>query len=115
MISIHFVWHRSVYQELARLGSPEQQALLHKQLDDLGGPISFCKYKLKLSNDDDASGLSVPDSPSAKVIQVSNKYSLPITVQLFIGQLVTGRLSILPGQVFSSQLHGLSTCLPDSC
>lgn len=69
-IGIHLVWHRSVYQELARLGSPEQQALLHKQLDDLGAPISFCKYKLKLSNDDDAGGLSVPDSPSAKVIQV---------------------------------------------
>ncbi|KAK9904768.1 hypothetical protein WJX75_002167 [Coccomyxa subellipsoidea] len=60
---------KSVYQELARLGSLEQQALLHKQLDDLGAPISFCKYKLKLSNDDDANGLSVPDSPSAKVIQ----------------------------------------------
>lgn len=62
---------RSVYQELARLGSPEQQALLHKQLDDLAAPISFCKYKLKLSSDDDADGLSVPDSPSSKVIQVS--------------------------------------------
>ncbi len=63
--------NRSVYQELARLGSPEQQALLHKQLDDLAAPISFCKYKLKKSNDDDADSLSVPDSPSAKVIQAS--------------------------------------------
>ena len=60
---------RSVYQELARLGSPEQQALLHKQLDDLAAPISFCKYKLKKSNDDDAEGLTMPDSPSAKLIQ----------------------------------------------
>ncbi|BDA49634.1 Signal recognition particle subunit SRP68 [Coccomyxa sp. Obi] len=60
---------KSVYQELARLGSPEQQALLHKQLDDLAAPISFCKYKLKKSNDDDADSLTVPDSPSAKVIQ----------------------------------------------
>lgn len=73
------MWHRSVYQELARLGSPEQQALLHKQLDDLGAPISFCKYKLKLSNDDDAGGLSVPDSPSAKVIQVKYEYLTPVT------------------------------------
>ncbi len=64
-----------MYQELARLGSPEQQALLHKQLDDLAAPISFCKYKLKMSNDDDAGGLSVPDSPSAKVIQAIPLYS----------------------------------------
>jgi hypothetical protein len=34
---------RQVYQELARLGSMEQQALLNKQLDELQGPITFCR------------------------------------------------------------------------
>lgn len=37
---------RQVFQELVRLGSVEQQALLTKQLDDLQGPISFCRYLL---------------------------------------------------------------------
>jgi hypothetical protein len=60
---------RQVYQELAKVGSLEQQALLNKQLDDLAVPINFCKYKLK-RGDADADGLNVPDSPSAKAIQV---------------------------------------------
>lgn len=59
---------RSVYQELTKLGSLEQQVLLNKQLDDLAAPISFCKYKLKIASEDD--NLTVPDSPSAKGIQV---------------------------------------------
>ena len=34
---------RQVYQELARLGSMEQQALLNKQLDELEAPMSLCR------------------------------------------------------------------------
>ena len=34
---------RQVYQELARLGGMEQQALLHKQLDELEAPMSLCR------------------------------------------------------------------------
>ncbi len=59
---------RQVYQELAKLGSLEQQAVLNKQLEDLAAPINFCKYKLK--RDDADASVTVPDSPSAKAIRV---------------------------------------------
>lgn len=49
MLSYSSPWvpmRRQVYQELARLGSMEQQALLNKQLDELQGPITFCRSLL---------------------------------------------------------------------
>ena len=38
---------RQVFQELVRLGGVEQQALLTKQLDELQGPITFCRCMLE--------------------------------------------------------------------
>ena len=60
---------RNVYQQLAKLGSLELQAVLNRMLDEVATPIKFCQYKLHGPSGADDS-LKVPDSPSGKLIQV---------------------------------------------
>ena len=75
---------RNAYQQLAKLGSLELQAVLNRMLDEVATPIKFCQYKLHGPSGADDS-LKVPDSPSGKLIQVPSVCTPSTSCSAFIG------------------------------
>ena len=53
---------RCILQQLASLGSYEQQSLCRQQLEELAGAIRFCKYERDRQGGADDSGEGVPTS-----------------------------------------------------
>ncbi len=76
-----------MYQQLAKLGSLELQAVLNRMLDEVATPIKFCQYKLHGPSGADDS-LKVPDSPSGKLIQVLSACRPFTPCSAFIGLLI---------------------------
>ena len=60
---------RFILQQLATLGSYEQQSLCRQQLEELAGAIRFCKYERDRQRGADESGAGLPISLDG--IQVS--------------------------------------------